>query len=129
METWKSLVASIVATGVKVSSSSCTCYSQLTGIVQIDLNETAKHFDTTYSTLENRFHPIKKDAAAMQGGKAGNGGETTPRNKASPATPRSKTPKKDALHSMFAAYVKAIWLALTSCSQRSRLKERPKEEI
>ena len=101
VETWKRLVASIVATVVKVSLSSCTFYSQLTGIVQIDLSETAKHFGTTYSTLENRFRPIKKDAAAMQGDKTGNDGETTPRTKAGPATPRSKTPK-DVLHSMSA---------------------------
>ena len=102
VETWKRLVASIVATGVKVGSFICICYSELTRIVQIDLNETAKHFGTTYSTLENRFRPIKKDAAAMQGDKTGNDGETTPRTKAGPATPRSKTPKKDVLHSMSA---------------------------
>jgi hypothetical protein len=69
--------------------------------IQIDLKETAKYFGTTEGARQWQFRSIKKDAKVLQG-KPGceiSGGGTPSRTKSTASTPKSKTPKKDALHS------------------------------
>ncbi|CZT21594.1 uncharacterized protein RCC_07458 [Ramularia collo-cygni] len=81
-ETWQRVVASIIATGIK-----------------IDYRQVALHFDTTYDTIENRFRKIKKEAAVLKEEvERGDRGENAGGRKSAPATPRKpKTPKKDPL--------------------------------
>ncbi|KAK3673548.1 hypothetical protein LTR78_006452 [Recurvomyces mirabilis] len=87
VETRQRVVASIVATGVK-----------------INLSEAAKYYGTTYNTFENKFRHIKKQANELKA--AADNGETgdvpTPtRTKSVPSTPRKpKTPRKDPLSSV-----------------------------
>ncbi|KAK3710626.1 hypothetical protein LTR37_010254 [Vermiconidia calcicola] len=85
-ETWQRVVASILATGVK-----------------IDLRAVATYYGTTYDTLENRFRKLKKDAADLKAEvDGGDRGEVAvpSRTKSAPTTPRKpKTPKKGPLES------------------------------
>ncbi|QIW98483.1 hypothetical protein AMS68_004001 [Peltaster fructicola] len=77
-ETWQRLVASIIASGVK-----------------LDLRVVALHFGTTYDTLENRFRKIKKDAAVQkQEIESGVRGEVASVRKSNASTPRKpRSPK------------------------------------
>ncbi|KAK3717746.1 hypothetical protein LTR37_005517 [Vermiconidia calcicola] len=86
-ETWQRVVASILATGVK-----------------IDLRAVATYYGTTYDTLENRFRKLKKDAADLKtevdGGDRGEVAVPS-RTKSAPTTPRKpKTPKKEPLETV-----------------------------
>ncbi|KAK5733931.1 hypothetical protein LTR17_009338 [Elasticomyces elasticus] len=81
-ETWQRVVASMLATGIKV-----------------DLKATATAYGCTYDTLENRFRKLKKLAATLKeevdNGERGDVAVPA-RVKSAPATPRKpKTPKKD----------------------------------
>ncbi|KAK3117535.1 hypothetical protein LTR53_000961 [Teratosphaeriaceae sp. CCFEE 6253] len=83
-ETWQRIVASIVASGVK-----------------LDIAKMARYYGTTYDTLENRFRQsgqIKKLAAVMKEEVDGGERGEIKSNRSAPVTPRKiKTPKKDAL--------------------------------
>ncbi|TKA67838.1 hypothetical protein B0A55_09130 [Friedmanniomyces simplex] len=83
-ETWQRVVASIIATGVK-----------------LDLKAMATAYGCTYDTLENRFRKIKKLAATLKeevdNGERGDIAVPA-RIKSAPSTPRKpKTPRKDPL--------------------------------
>ena len=106
-ETWERIVASIIASGVKVCSRVLPCLRSCPPVnfcdIQLDLGSIAKYYGTTYHTLENRFRKTRKDAkvleAEVNSGERGDEGTPT-RTKSAPATPRkAKTPKKDPLES------------------------------
>ncbi|KAK4961006.1 hypothetical protein LTR10_001495 [Elasticomyces elasticus] len=83
-ETWQRVVASMLATGIKV-----------------DLKATATAYGCTYDTLENRFRKLKKLAATLKeevdNGERGDVAVPA-RVKSAPVTPRKpKTLKKDPL--------------------------------
>ncbi|KAF2766756.1 hypothetical protein EJ03DRAFT_353651 [Teratosphaeria nubilosa] len=108
-ETWERLVASIIATGVK-----------------IDLRATATYFGTTYDTLENRFRKIKKESAVLkQEVESGARGLVEAPRKANPSTPRKpKTPKKDALSTVTNGRI-----SKTSPTKRSGIKQEALESF
>lgn len=101
-ETWQRVVASIIATGIKVRNiASSINHMSLLTVFQIDYRQVALHFDTTYDTIENRFRKIKKEAAVLKEEvERGDRGDNAGGRKSAPATPRKpKTPKKDPLSS------------------------------
>lgn len=116
-ETWQRVVASIIATGVKVSlcsssllsrSAECFLVAYRTNRSQLDLKAMATIYGCTYDTLENRFRKIKKLAVTLkEEANSGERDEIVPeaRTKSAPSTPRKpKTPKKDPLSCGFPVY-------------------------
>ncbi|WPG98683.1 Hypothetical protein R9X50_00147700 [Acrodontium crateriforme] len=80
-EVWQRVVASLIATGVK-----------------IDLRQMAVYFGTTYDTLENRFRKVKKLATVLKDEVDGGERPDLPKGRSNSSTPRKqRTPKKNSL--------------------------------
>jgi hypothetical protein len=120
LEAYQKLVAAIIATDVKVSSTLSSpphhitisrlhilpsSLRILTCLLrsQIDIRAIAHYYGTTYDTLENRFRPLKKMAAQLKADASDDMRSTKP---ATPRKPKTQMPKKgDVLASMCSSYL------------------------